>query len=301
KWTWVNDGLAHQEFWSARAGRLHGRAAVFVGALPAHLYVSEDSGKSWSELSALRKAKSVPQWTFPPPPRIGHIKDIVIDGDRLWVGVEIGSLQFSDDFGKAFTELVVDPDPRECDIHRILVHPARPKRIIVANGIVGMMASEDGGKSFHRMKMPAEANYPDAVVLHPDKPDLMFMSAGVGWPAHWYERGRACGKIFRSRDAGKSWERLLGGLPNGQRALFSALTIEVRKDGYSLYAADTDGQVFESIDSGDSWTIIADVAPVSKGDFYKGLLRDRAKLANVDDIVVSPAAARRWREAGKAL
>src|ERR1700688_2412579 len=103
---------------------------------------------------------------------------------------------------------------------------------------------------------------------HRDQPDLLFMSPGVGWPVHWYELGRARGKIFRSRDAGKTWERLLGGLPNGQRALFSALTIEVYGRGYSLYAADTDGQVFESTDEGESWTIIADVPPVSEADFY---------------------------------
>jgi hypothetical protein len=301
KWRWVNDGLAHYEFWSTRAGRLQGREVVFAGALPAHLYLSADRGESWRELPAFRQAKSVPHWTFPPPPRIGHIKDIVLDGDRLWVGVEIGSLQFSDDFGETFTELAVDPDPRECDIHRILVHRDRPNRIIIANGIVGMMASEDGGRSFRRMAMPPDANYPDAVVLHPDEPDLLFMSAGVGWPVHWYELGRARGKIFRSRDAGKTWQRLLGGLPNGQRALFSALTIAVHDSGYSLYAADTDGQVFESVDGGETWTIIADVPPVSKADFYKGLMRDRVKLANVDDIVASPTAAQRWKEAEKAL
>jgi photosystem II stability/assembly factor-like uncharacterized protein len=301
KWSWVNDGLAHHEFWSTRAGRLQGREAVFAGALPAHLYVSEDKGRSWRELPAFRNAKSVPHWTFPPPPRIGHIKDIVIDRDRLWAGVEIGALQYSDDFGETFVELPVDPDPRECDIHRILVHPARPDRIVIANGIVGMMASEDGGKSFQRMTMPADANYPDAVVLHPDEPDLLFMSAGVGWPIHWYELGRARGKIFRSRDAGRTWERLLGGLPNGQRALFSALSVEVHPQGYSLYAADTDGQVFESTDEGEGWTVIADVPPVSKADFYKGLVRDRVKLANVDDIVASPTAAQRWQEAEKAL
>jgi len=301
KWSWVNDGLAHHEFWSTRAGRLQGREALFAGALPAHLYCSEDKGKSWRELPAFRDAKSVPHWTFPPPPRIGHIKDIVIDRDRLWAGVEIGALQYSDDFGQTFVELPVDPDPRECDIHRILVHRARPDRIIIANGIVGMMASEDGGKSFHRMAMPADANYPDAVVLHPDEPDLLFMSAGVGWPIHWYELGRARGKIFRSRDAGRTWERLLGGLPNGQRALFSALTVEAHPQGYSLYAADTDGQVFESTDEGDGWTVIADVPPVSKADFYKGLVRDRVKLANVDDIVASPTAAQRWQEAKKTL
>jgi hypothetical protein len=97
------------------------------------------------------------------------------------------------------------------------------------------------------------------------------------------------------------WERLLGGLPNGQRALFSALTIEVNDAGYAVYAADTDGQVFESLDGGESWTVIADVPPVSKADFYKGLVRDRVKLANVDDIVASPTAAQRWQEAAKAL
>ena len=68
------------------------------------------------------------------------------------------------------------------------------------------------------------------VAIHPDQPDLLFMSAGVGWPVHWYELGRARGKMFRSPDAGKTWQRLLGGLPNGQRALFSALTIEARPD-----------------------------------------------------------------------
>ena len=44
-----------------------------------------------------------------------------------------------------------------------------------------------------------------------------------------------------------------------------------------------------------------DVPPVSKADFYKGLVRDRVKLANVDDIVASPTAAQRWQEAAKAL
>ncbi len=300
-WRWVNKGFEHFEFWSCRAGKLQGRDVVFAGSLPAHLYVSENKGDTWRELPAFRNTKSVSQWTFPPPPRIGHIKDIVLDGDRLLVGVEIGSLQVSTDFGESFVELPVDPNVQECDIHRILVNPARPDRIIIANGIVGMMSSEDGGATWRKIPMPHAANYPDAIVIHPDRPDLLFMSAGVGWPVHWYELGRARGKIFRSPDAGKTWERLLGGLPNGQRALFSALTIECWDGGYGLYAADTDGQVFESLDGGESWTIIADVPPVSKADFYKGLVRDRVKLANVDDIVASATASQRWKDAEKGL
>ena len=233
------------------------------------------------------------QWCFPPPPRIGHVKDIVIDGDRLLVGIEIGALLVSNDFGESFTELPVEPNARECDIHRILVHHARPERIIIANGLMGVMTSDDRGATWRKNPMPREANYPDAIVIHPDDPDLIFLTVGVGWPQHWYQLGRARGKIVRSRDAGMSWERLLGGLPNGQRAVFSALTIEARPDGFALYAADTDGQVFESLDGGDSWTIIADVPPVSKGDFHRALVRERGRLANVDDIVVTESSARR--------
>ena len=292
-WAWCNAGLAHFDLGSARAGKLQGRDVVLVGSLPAHLYISEDNGSSWRELPALRKVESAPQWVFPPPPRIGHVKDIVIDGDRLLVGIEIGALLVSTDFGATFRDLKIDPVVGECDVHRILVHPAKPNRIVVAIGLVGVQTSEDNGSTWTRHPMPAEANYPDPIVVHPDDPNLLFLTAGVGWPQHWYKLGRARGKMFRSRDAGRTWERLLGGLPNGQRALFSALTIEACPGGFGLYAADTDGQVWESLDDGATWGVIADVAPVAKGEFHRGLVRDRVKLATTDDIVInSPAAAR---------
>lgn len=296
-WAWVNEGLTHFDLWSARAGKLQGRDVVLVGSLPAHVYISENKGKSWRDLPGLRKTPSVGQWFFPPPPRIGHVKDIVIDGDRLFVGVEIGTLSVSTDFGETFTELAVDPDPRERDIHRVLVHPARPDRIIVANGIVGLMTSDDRGKTWRRNQMPDKANYPDAIVLHPDNPDLVFMTAGTGWPSNWYVAGRGRGKILRSSDGGATWTRLLGGLPDGQRAVFSALTIEVSGGDTGLYAADTDGQVFESLNGGETWTVIADVSPVSKGEFYRALVRDRPKMANIDDIALNQAQTQRVQEA----
>jgi photosystem II stability/assembly factor-like uncharacterized protein len=255
--------------------------------------MSEDGGDTWRELTALRQVASVDGWCFPPPPRVGHIKDIVIDGNRLFVGVEIGALLVSHDFGASFTDLNVDPLPAENDIHRILVHPERPGRIIVANGIVGVMSSDDDGATWRKHPMPPEGNYPDPMVLDPRNPDVVYLAASTGWPPHWYKAGRARGKLFRSRDAGQTWERLLGGLPNGQRATFSALTIAAWDGDCGLYAADSDGQVFESLDGGDSWCIIADVPPVSKGEFHRGLAKDRVPLATVDDVTFSAVAAKR--------
>ena len=209
-WTWLLDGLDHMDLWSARAGKL--RAARWsASARCRRIFISARTAAKPGANCRRCATRPASKWCFPPPPRIGHVKDIVFDGDRLLVGIEIGALLVSKDFGESFTELVVDPDPVECDIHRVLVHPDRPHRLIVANGIVGVMSSDDDGATWRKNPMPPHADYPDAIVIHPDEPDTVFLTAGVGWPSHWYEVGKARGKIARSRDGGNTWQRLLGG------------------------------------------------------------------------------------------
>jgi photosystem II stability/assembly factor-like uncharacterized protein len=292
-WRWINNGLTVFDVWSVRAGMLNGRECLYAGTLPAHLFVSQDGGETWRDLPALRQVPGVEHWFFPPPPHQGHVKDIVVDGTRLLVGIEVGALLVSEDEGATFTALPVDPDPRDCDLHRILVHPARPGRIIIANGLAGTMASEDRGQTWQRGLNPPGIDYPDPLVMHPDDPELLFMAGAVGWPPHWYALGRARTKIARSRDGGKTWERLLGGLPDGQRAIFGGLTLEAFDGGYALYAADSDGQVFESRDGGDTWHIIAEVGPVSKGDFHKALAKGRPPMVSVDALKFGDKAAAR--------
>lgn len=300
-WAWSNEGLPQFDLWSARGGVIVGEEVALVGSMPAHLMISRDDGLSWTELPALREVESFPHWFFPPPPRLGHVKEIVIDRDRLFVGIEVGALLVSDDGGRSFRDLKVDPDPVECDMHRLLVDPRQPDRMVTAVGLVGLVRTEDGGAIWTRDPSLKEMEYPDGLVLHPGQPDLLFMAVGVGWPPTWYRKRRAQGKIARSRDGGRNWERLLGGLPDGQRALFSALSINTRTGGFDLFAADTDGQVYESRDGGDRWKVIADIAPVSKGEFYRALAKGRPRIAGVDDIVVDAAAAARFAAADAAI
>jgi photosystem II stability/assembly factor-like uncharacterized protein len=285
-WRWINEGLAQFDLWSARVVRLNGRERLYAGSMPAHLFVSDD-GESWRELTALRQAPSLAQWFFPPPPHLGHVKEIVgHEGRRLMIGIEVGALLISDDEGESFSELPVDPDPRDCDIHHIAVHPARSDRIIISNGLANLMTSEDRGRTWRRGPTGPGLDYPDPLVMHPDDPDLLFVAGAVGWPAHWYPINRSRTKIARSRDGGHSWERLLGGLPDGQRAIFGAMTLEAWDGGFAVYAGDSDGQLFESRDGGDHWRIIAEIGPLSKGDFYRGLARNRPPMANVDDLKI---------------
>lgn len=192
-WELSNDGLEYFDLWAGRSGLLQGRDVAIVGSMPAHLMISTDDAVTWTEATALRDVESFDRWCFPPPPRLGHVKEIVIDGDRLFVGIEIGALLRSDDFGAAFTDLRLDPDPQECDVHRLVIDPRDPRRLIAAVGLVGFMRSEDDGATWTRDSVVPALEYPDAFVMHPDRPDLLFVAAGVGWPAQWYARGRAQG------------------------------------------------------------------------------------------------------------
>jgi photosystem II stability/assembly factor-like uncharacterized protein len=282
-WRLCNHGLSHVDIWVVKRERLHGREWLFAGSLPAHLFVSEDGGESWRELPALREVPSAAQWLFPPPPHMGHVKDIEALGDRLYVGIEVGALVCSDNAGQTFSELPVDPDVGDVDIHKILVHAQRPGRIVAATGW-GMIISEDDGATWQKGIALPRIDYPVPLVMHPHDPDLLFVAGGEGWPPNWYALGRSRARIARSRDGGRTWERLLGGLPDGQRPTYGALAIDAWHGGFAVYAADTDGQIFESRDGGDTWQIIAEAGPVSKGDQYRGLAKNRPYLMGVDAL-----------------
>ena len=292
-WDWSNTGLVQFDLWAARSGTIHGREVALVGSMPSALMLSEDDGVTWRSLPGLHQVPSFAQWYFPPPPRLGHIKEINVFGDRIFVGIEIGALLVSDDLGETFKDMKIDPDPKECDVHRVLINPQDPTKLHAAVGLVGLMRSIDGGVTWTRDPIMPGLEYPDAFVLHPDRPEILFLSAGRGWPINWYRRNRAEGRIARSKDSGATWERLLGGLPDGQRSLFSAISLQAHADGYELFAVDTDGQLFQSRDGGDRWTMIAETAPVSKGEFYRALTKGRSRIASVDDMFITAAAAAR--------
>ena len=295
-WRLVNAGLSHFDVWTVKAERLGGRERLFAGTLPAHLFVSDDGAASWRELTALRDVPSALQWSFPPPPHQGHVLDVGALQESLYVGIEVGALLRSDDGGETFRELPVNPDVSEVDIHRLVLHPKRPRRIIAATGW-GMIQSDDAGATWRKGERLPGIDYPIPLVAHPDDPDLLFVAGGEGWPPNWYQIGRSRAKVARSRDGGRSWQRLLGGLPDGQRPTFGGLALEAWDGGYAVLAADTDGQIYESGDGGEHWSVVAEAAPVSKGEQYRGLAKGRPPLVGTDSLVFAEAGQQRVDQA----
>ena len=90
--------------------------------------------------------------------------------------------------------------------------------------------------------------------------DVAF-SGGYRYPLPSVYEGRTA--VWRTRDAGSSWERLDRGLPQHDAhvgVLREGMAID-SLDTPGLYVGTSTGQVFASTDEGDSWSGIASYLP----------------------------------------
>jgi len=103
-WKWLPaGGIDFRDIW---AMQVHPTRAsqLYVGTLPAAVYISENGGRSFRELSAFRRLPEYNKWTFPPPPHTAHIRCITLDArvpDEILVGIEEGGVARSRDRGES--------------------------------------------------------------------------------------------------------------------------------------------------------------------------------------------------------
>jgi len=279
-WERRDQGMPIHDVYSLASTAVDGKARVYAGTQPAHLFVSEDLGLHWREIPSLRSVPSTSKWSFPAPPHIAHTKFIAFDPHDpriIYACIEQGAFLRSADEGETWQELntvglLADknrPVEHFYDVHRCLIDPRDPRRIFVTGG-AGLYVTKSGGGSWERWTSPdwAPDVYPDGFVWNPKNPDLMFVATAEHNPTTWRKAGpraRAEGKIYRSEDAGTSWQRLGAGLPDSLKHEFGALCLEESNGNCAIFGGTTGGQVFCSEDGGQTWRCIAsDLAPISK-------------------------------------
>ena len=279
-WERRENGMTVHDVYSLASNVIDGKVRVYAGTQPAHLFVSEDLGLHWSEIPSLRSVPSAGQWSFPAPPHVAHTKFITFDPHDpriIYACIEQGAFLKSSDEGKSWTELNTvglyqdknRPVEHFYDVHRALIDPRDPRKIYVTGG-AGLYVTDSGGGSWERWTAPdwAADVYPDGFVWNPQNPDLMFVAAAEHNPVTWRKAGpqaRAEGKIYRSKDCGKNWQRLAGGLPASLKHEFGALCLEEANGNCAIFGGTTGGEVFCSEDNGESWTLItSELAPISK-------------------------------------
>ena len=276
-WERRDNGMTVHDVYSLATTVVDGKVRVYAGTEPAHLFYTEDLGAQWAELPNLRTVPSASTWSFPAPPHIAHTKFITFDPQDsrvTYACIEQGALLKSSDGGKNWAELNTigyfrdknRPAEHFYDVHKALIDPRDSKKILVTGG-AGFYVSLDGGNRWERWTSPdwAEDVYPDGFVLNPRNPDLLFVAAAEHNPSTWRQSVYAGGRIYRSQDGGRNWQRLAGGLPENLKHEFGALCLEDSNGDCSVFGATTGGEVYHSNDGGEHWSLIASgLAPISK-------------------------------------
>ena len=283
-WEKRDTGVAFPDIYTIAAIERGGRTIVYAGTEPAALFRSLDNGKSWEDLPAIRQVPDTEQWTFPGPPHIAHTKMLAFDPrdpDKFYAAIEQGAFLKTSDGGRSWREFSSysrADDRAYRDVHQIVLVPSRPDSMYMTTG-VGLYRSDNGGEAWERLTgAEFRLAYPDHVAISPDERTI-FMSGAATDPGVWRRSHHAGTAIMRSRDNGRSWELLEHGIPGTARANIEAMSLVSYPTGFSLFVGNTDGEVYESEDGGDSWTkIAAALGPVSKGNHFAAL-RDPGKVA----------------------
>ncbi len=274
--TWIKRdvGLTETNVYSLSVSEIDGTTYIYAGTEPAHLFVSDNLGLTWTEKSALHKQETE-AWKFPAPPHVAHLKHISFHPQNpkvLFASIEQGGLYRSEDGGDTFIEI----KGMYNDVHRLISNPNEPSRMFVTGG-EGLWLSRDNGDNWENVftRGSEYGGYPDQLVYMPTNPNHMIVTAGQKSPGSWHREGTAETRVSRSTDAGETWEVILDGIDDKFTPSVEAMTLEESGDSVRIYAATSHGELLWSNNAGESWSKASmTFPPVSKGNHYEAFQRD---------------------------
>ncbi len=265
-----DSGRKLENIWIIQPGRDSEPDTVYAGIDPASLWVSPDRGKTWNIVEGLESHPTRDRWQ----PGFGGLclHSIVPDAsssNRMWIGISAVGCMRTDDNGRSWsfanmgTRAGFLPDPYvewgQC-IHRLIQHSTKPDTLYQQNHC-GIYKSENGGEQWTDIQrdLPSEFGFPIAMDRH--NPETIFVIVEDPEPRNNFPDQFT---VYRSQDAGDSWERMTNGLPNGKQVRLGVLRHGMCTDNHEqcgVYVGTNTGQLFASSDRGESWQLVADFLP----------------------------------------
>jgi photosystem II stability/assembly factor-like uncharacterized protein len=245
---------------------------VLAGVEDAALFRSTDGGKSWHELPGLRAVKGS-LWQ---PGAGGMCLHTILpdpsDPRRIYGAISAAGAFRTDDGGTTWKPInqglrteysLPDPDAEvgHC-VHRIALHPSRPKTLFMQKHW-DVMRSDDAGDSWREVSGNLPTDFGFALAVHAHEPETVYVVPIESDSLHYPPEGKL--RVYRSRTGGEEWQALTDGLPQGDcyvNVLRGAMSVD-RLDPCGVYFGTTGGQVYASADGGDHWQpIVRDLPAV---------------------------------------
>jgi hypothetical protein len=244
---------------------------VYAGTEPGAVFRSDDQGETFSLVRGLWDHPHRPQWGAGFGGQAFHtILPHPTDPSSVTVAISTGGCYQSSDGGATWAarnegvraEFLPEgqqyPEFGQC-VHKVARHPSRPERLFMQNH-GGVYRSDDHGASWDSIAdgLPSDFGFP--VVVHPHDPDTVYVFPLGGGAGRYPPDARA--RVWRSQDAGKSWESLGNGLPDRFYigVMRDAMTADAH-DSAGIYLGGRNGTVWGSSDSGESWRLVIDNLP----------------------------------------
>ena len=138
------------------------------------------------------------------------------------------------------------------DLHHVQVSAAAPGTVHIATQTALFLSRDKGARWEHVQvdEMFPGGSYCRDLLVAPDDPKTIYLAAGAGGGAAPPDTVQE-GALFRSRDAGETYERLnLGETVPGR---MMAIAIDSAAPDH-IYCAAYSGEVYSSTDGGGSWS-----------------------------------------------
>lgn len=261
-----------KQIWQIVPGNASEPDTLYCGVEPAALFRSDDAGQTWSLVKGLYDHPHRTQWqpgggglclhTILPDPN---------NKDRMHIAISTGGVYRTDDGGKTWEVrnkgvraqfLPPDqwyPEFGQC-VHKIVSHPSNPKRLFLQNHW-GLYRSDDGGDSWQDIANGVPSDFGFALEIDHHNPDTAYIIPLESDEFRCTPEAKL--RVYRTQNAGKSWEPLTNGLP--QENAFETIL----RDGMSgdklnptgLYFGTRNGKLFGTNDGGESWSAIEEGLP----------------------------------------
>ena len=256
-------GASLKQIWKIRPGRREEPNTLYCGVEPAALFESRDGGETWMLNRGLYDHPHRARWQ---PGGGGLCLHTILpdatDRDRMFVAISTGGVYRTDDGGRSWqarnhgvrAQFLPDPNPEfgQC-VHKVVAHPARPERLFLQNHW-GLYRSDDGGDSWKDIARGVPSDFGFCMAMHPHDDETVYIVPIESDEFRCTPEGKL--RVYRTRNAGGSWEALTRGLPQKDAlecVLRDAMSVD-HMNPAGVYFGTRSGMVYGSPDGGTSWS-----------------------------------------------